>query len=287
MIHIRCLQVLILAILAVLPHMSAANAAGRLFTLTWDGVAQSLAEIDVATGEATIIGGPYNDGFVGLTADPVAGTLIAYGLGTGRLMEFDPDTHVETQIGTLPALHVAGVNNMAYDPARRAILVENIGSIVTFDRDTQEVLAISPTEVDGVHIDIGLHSLAFDSTSHTLYAWNHLGLLAFDPATGIGTSIVDRVPGIGSGLAFDATSGLLYTIDGTDNMLVSIDPVTGAINQVSPLDLPQTSGMAFLPIPEPSAAVPLAIAVVAALPFYLRQLHRNSTPGADASGLAG
>ena len=87
------------------------------------------------------------------------------------------------------------------------------GAVATVDAVTGAVTAsASLTGLLETGFNQGLYSLAFDTSTNTLYGNTARRLYTIDPATGATTFVGDLVPGSIVGLGIDASTGTLFSI---------------------------------------------------------------------------
>jgi hypothetical protein len=230
-------------------------AAGALLGATGNGGA--LLDIDAATGQ-----GRYRapHGAFGTVADLVilpSGALLA-STGGGRLVDLDPETGVETLIGSP---HGGALNGLAVvDGSLYGAWFDGTTTrLVRVDAGTGSVVPIGATGFSFVT------GLAWDATRRVLYGVTGGGpssLVLLDltsgAATVVGPTGFDRLGalalgpdgrlygGVGTGAAQDAGS------------LITIDQATGAGTLVGPTGFAGLTGLAFVPSGTTALAIPSA-----------------------------
>lgn len=230
-------RISITAITICLGLMPAAAYSAPL-AFTADG--SNLVSLDIATGNATIIGAL---GFTGdteaLAVDPTSGVLYLATDGN-KLYTVDKDTGAGTEVGSLGVTY--GNGGMAIDGSGNIFLVTS-GGFFSVNKTTGAAVQIgSPndaTSYNNTAVTRGLSSGAFVGT--TLYAGpdnqTEANLYTVDTTTGHATTIgslglsVDTVQQ--TGLTYDANTDTLYMLVERTKKIYSVDYATGQLTEIS------------------------------------------------------
>ncbi len=238
----------------------------------------------------TVIGMTADAYFSGLAFEPGTGTLYvssgsngtANGTANGaNLFTMDPSTGVPTLVDPGAAGFGTIIQDLAFDAA--GVLYGNDNDqLYTIDLTTGVATATSGLFHGGTLVDISMNTIAVDPTTDTLYgvSWDDLELFTIDTTTGAATSL-GLLSGLDaaidftdpSGLAFDSTGALyvstgsqvgdIYALDITDLTVATlVGNVGDTLVANGGTDISSVSGLAFAPVPEPSA---LALLILGAI----------------------
>jgi hypothetical protein len=157
----------------------------------------------------------------------------------------------------LGGLLLATVGAMAVGSIAQAtplLYAANDTNLLAIDLNSNTSTVVGPLGV------LGTHSLTFNSAG-TLYSTVWYNTMEFPPtlvrqlrtvdtATGASTFVADLTPNYNSryeGAAFQPGTGVLFAESADTGQLVHLDPVTGAVTNVGPVNLGQyqVSGLAF------------------------------------------
>ena len=121
--------------------------------------------------------------------------------------------------------------SLAFDETAGTLYGILTNTVVTIDLETGMVEAVGPHSLVPAPT-----SLAFDTRSGRLFTASGGSLASLDPATGastvVGTLTGPSQPYGVQGLAFDRVSGVLLGVDVGENLMVEIDPVTAAVDDL-------------------------------------------------------
>jgi DNA-binding beta-propeller fold protein YncE len=135
------------------------------------------------------------------------------------------------------------------------------------DPTTTVVGEIGTTDVSGLAFDAAGRLYALDTDADAL--------LTLDPSDASTLSSVDLSEPVGAlaGMDFDSASGTLYVADGGAggrDMLFTLDPATGILDEIGPLGL--ANGLSGLAVPEPAATAAGAVVLGSLARWRLRRL---------------
>jgi hypothetical protein len=252
----------------------------------------SLYDINTATGTAWNSRDTGVTALIGIATQPGSGQLFSlttYGSTpwANSLLTLSLSTGTPSLTGST-GLASIGEGDLAFQPSTGVLygvqaFVGGIETLFTVNSTTGAATIVGSI---GQVTDFGDYSaLAFESTG-TLYTINNEAIVnghvtslldTLDPNTG---AISSRVPlsvslGNSVGLAFDPVTGTAYVADGDlgTNNLYTLDTTTGVLTLVGPLGVPYgLSGLAFVPVPEPSSP---ALATIAAAALSLISCRRR------------
>jgi len=210
------------------------NAFSQLF-FSQDSNSNGLYEINVTTGQATLVGtSGVNAGTAGLA--PSQSEDLLFGSEPFGLLEVQADGSGSVFVGG------ATMEGMAYCSQNDTLYGSLNGSFFTVNYTTGALvssLAAPGFDMEGMACDVanGIVYGIGDSTS----------LAAFDIGAGTWSTVGDLGLNLDSGgLAFDP-SGVLYAIGvGTGNSLITIDPGTAAVTTIGPLGTTAAGGLAWV-----------------------------------------
>lgn len=236
------------------------NAQSILYGIENVGSVDSLIKIDTSTGAITEIVqlGHAVDGqnTRSLAYDSTNDVFYAIDTqGQDSLVRIDRVTGVSVLVSELADDNTLA---MAYDSSTDTLYgsIPGADNLVTINRTTGALTHIG----NGYGFATHTLGLAYDSTNDKLYAVTaNYGNMLFliDRITGSGTKI-----GTGTGftavrgLAYDASTDMLYGVDDITDQLITIDRDTGIGTVVGPLTggaaTPSVSGLAFAPAVSPT-----------------------------------
>lgn len=269
----------ILAIACILFCQRLAAAQFQLIgnSATFFGEPSLIYNRDVETGVAS---NPRNTGIghlTGIAADPFSGSL--YGLTTfgsspaNSLVRINPLTGAFTTVGATGLQHIYE-GDLAFSPVTGQLFglqdspnAPN-GPINFFRLDvntgTATVIGTLPASAFSDY-----SAMAFDSAGNLFVVNTAEGsgsstLLTVNPNTGaILRSVTMNVAlGAAAGLTFDPTTGVAYLAGGDDvtNSFYRLNVGTGQASLIGQLHITEgLAGLAFIPVPEPSALVLLIV----------------------------
>lgn len=192
--------------------------------------ANNFGTLNISSGRlARISSTPPN--MQGLAHDWHNNTL--YGVATDRkLYTIDRSTGAVELIGTITGT-TAVLNGLAYDPTTNTFLAiaQANGSLWRINPMTLVASSVGPNR-GGI-----VGALEWDTSTNTLYAINDSGgskLISINTTDGSFTTIGSLGAGITdcNGLAYDAATDSLYTINATDDLPYRINKSTGAATVV-------------------------------------------------------
>ena len=263
------------ALVAIAGPAAAVQLLGASFT---DGI---LYDVDPATGAATNPR-PIDVPWCGEACEDIAVSNVAgiewespgrFALVTTVSNEEFPSALMRAAIAdplvpehAIDALGVQiGEGDLALDPESGDLFAMGLTNLIA----PFTLVRIDPQASASVVGEIGfsdVSGLAFDAAG-TLYALDTGAdqLLVLDPddASTLSSVALSRPLGAVAGMDFDA-EGTLWVADGGTggtNSLYTLDPATGALDEVGPLGL--ASGLSALAAPEPEASLLAAIALLA------------------------
>ncbi len=208
-------------------------ATGTLYGV--DDDADTLIQIDTATGHGTAIGAPGALGAANVEAcefDSTNNVLYAVNDANNTLLTIDTTTGVGTVVGT--GLGTSAIESLAYDPGADKLYGANVsggGTLVEIDRTAGTFSNIGVFD-DGATF---IQALTFDSTNNVLVGVDNNAESLVEVADD--TAAVTHVSIVGAsnveGMAWDAANGILYGVANNDptfgtSTLVSFDRTTGA-----------------------------------------------------------
>ena len=158
-------------------------------------------------------------------ASPALAASILYGTDNAATYTINTTTGVATLIGSngLSGFGTDGYGTILRDLTSTSSKLYGAqwtfastgitGAVATVDAVTGAVTAsASLTGLLETGFNQGLYSLAFDTSTNTLYGNTARRLYTIDPATGATTFVGDLVPGSIVGLGIDASTGTLFSI---------------------------------------------------------------------------
>ncbi|MDZ4820871.1 MAG: PEP-CTERM sorting domain-containing protein [Planctomycetota bacterium] len=243
--------------------------------------AGQLVQINTFTGAGTLIG---NIGFGTIEAiDYLSnGTLVGIA-NANQLIKIDTNTGAGQLIGTITGF--AWVEGLAYSSSDGVLYGSatvgpqaDANRLITIDPTTAQPTSIAPSffgpnfgDVDGLAVSaagaiVGSH---INAPTPSLFSVN--------PVSGVGTQIGTLSMAV-VGLDF-ASDGTLYGVTipdiqvGGPSRLVTIDPASGAIQDIGPIGFDTIQAIAF--VPEPATSVMFAVGAGSLLLFGSRHRRQN------------
>lgn len=233
-------------------------AASTLYTV--DATTQRLYSLSTLHAVPTLIGsfGPPSQGVVAdLAYDAHDDILYATTSDSQYLCSINRANGALSVVGSLG---VGQMHGLAYDSVGGILYGASTvdGGLYRIDTITGQA-----TFIGSIGVTIGrdnVDGLAFNPSSGILYGCisgqDYLGgLVAIDTTTGHGTLIATTQPL--TDIAFEPETGVLYGIDNGigvhPDALYRLNPVTGQASLVGTTGLDNELGLAFGPVPEPSA----------------------------------
>lgn len=164
------------------------------------GTLDQVLEIDLLTGQTTVISNFGALGTAGMTFDAATGLLLAIDGATDALFSIDPS---DGSINTIGSTGFSQIFGLTIDPATRTLYGIDIfnDQLVAIDADTASASVISTFDADVVS------GLAFDEVTQSLFATVNIDgpagtLISIDPTTGQSITIGSIGFGSVQGLAF-------------------------------------------------------------------------------------
>jgi hypothetical protein len=275
----KCFRAAVLAVIVCTPALAAEADYVVGITLGFTPGTAPMVRIDPATGAYSTLSTTANS--YNALAQDAAGDLYAgwfsSSASNGRVSRISPFTGAPLQTFNAITPGAGSIRGLGFDQTNRLLAIVNrddLSGSPTLPDDLYEInLAHQTTTRIG---SLGFLSVqGFDvSPNGSHFAWDiDAGLLLVDPLSG---AAVDVNPGIGGTVAIQsimfAPDGRLF---GAGRELYSIQPVTGAFQQVGAGGGPDVRGIEWI-VPEPSGAI-LLLGFGAATILIRRALLRRDS----------
>ena len=242
------------ALLLAQPNRAGAEV---LFGATTAG---QLLKIDTATGVGTLVG---NIGFGTIEAMEYLsnGTLVGIA-NSNQLIKIDTNTGAGQLIGTVTGF--AWVEGLAYSSSDDVLYGSatvgpsaDANRLITINPATGQPTSIAPSLYGPSFWDVDALSVSAAGNIIGSHINTNPNLFSVNPVTGVGTQIGTLSMAV-VGLDF-ALNGTLYGVtipdiqNGGASRLVTVDPTSGAIQDIGPIGFNTIQAIAF--VPEPSTLV--------------------------------
>lgn len=238
-------------------------AQGTLYSVTNAPQGNQLIAIDPGTGVGTLVGDVSFLRVSGLTYDPLADQLLGIDEFGNQLISIDPASGASAAIGPI---EVPLAQGLALDTSDGVLFSREGGflNLLSIDLNTGAGSSIGPTGVEPT-------DLAYDPIGDLLYGVNNSikQLVSLNQSTGEATSIGPTQVRGSNGLAYNTLTDELFSVDNGE--LLKIDTTIGATATVGPIGFDAT-GLAFIPVPEPSS---VAILLGTAVMVGIRRSNRR------------
>lgn len=255
----KCRRVEILAAVVLCLASRAFGALESSIGYVSDSSGAQLLTVDLATGQASVVG-PFGivTNVTGLAYDPGGDVMYGISAAEDALYTINMDTGAATLIGGFGLGDSLFMHGLTYDSKTNTLYssASYQKTLYTIDVTTgiaSAVASTSPTSISG---------LAMDPVEDILYG---------SPASLIGNAVytIDKTTGATTGLgtgtlafnglAFDPLTERLFGVRNEDDSLYWIDTVTGEGNLIGNLGIYDVNPLGFEIVPEPMSATLLLL----------------------------
>jgi hypothetical protein len=234
--------------------------------------AGQLIQINTGTGAGTLVG---NIGFGTIEAIEFLsdGTLVGIA-NANQLIQIDTNTGAGQLIGTVTGF--AWVEGLAYSSGSDVLYASatvgpsaDANRLITINPATGQPTSIAPSFYGPSFWDVD--GLAVSAADGILGSHINTGpsLFRVNPVTGVGTAIGPLSAAV-VGMDF-AADGTLYGVTipdiqvGGPSRLVTVDPASGAIQDIGPIGFNTIQAIAFVTVPEPNGLALLGFGAIGVL----------------------
>lgn len=223
---------------------------------------RALFEIDILTGAKTPIGTVSANASTtaGLAYNRATGTLWLSSTGNDNLYTLDLATGDATLVGFYGDAGIV-MHGLEYDDSTNTLYGASgggttAGFFYTVDQNNGFATFVANTGL------ASFTNLVYDSLNDVMYATNSNtdSFYSVNRATGAVTLIGPlNGPTNPNGLAYNSDNDTIYMVDNNTDSFYSINRATGAATLIGSMGAGNLLGLAYIPIPEPSALIAIGI----------------------------